>query len=42
MQSLDDSIMELLKKGWINGEEAYLKSRDKDKFTPMLKVFLGM
>jgi twitching motility protein PilT len=32
MQSLDDHIMELLKKGWINGDDAYAKCSDKAKF----------
>lgn len=32
MQSLDDHIMELLKKGWIGGDDAYAKCADKAKF----------
>ena len=32
MQSLDDAIMEFLKKGWISGEEAYNKCIAKEKF----------
>lgn len=34
MQSMDDAIMEYLKKGWISGEEAYMKCTDKEKFRP--------
>lgn len=37
MQTLDDAIMELLKKGWIAPEDAYDKSIDKQKFVPFLK-----
>lgn len=37
MQSLDDAIMDLVKKGWISGEEAYNKCIDKEKFKPFLK-----
>ncbi len=37
MQSLDDAIMDLVKKGWISGEEAYNKCLDKEKFKPFLK-----
>ncbi len=29
MQLLDDAIMELLNKGWISGDEAYMKANDK-------------
>jgi twitching motility protein PilT len=32
MQSMDDAIMELLKRKWISGDEAYNKSLDKEKF----------
>jgi len=32
MQSMDTSLMELLKKGMISAEEAYLKARDKTDF----------
>jgi twitching motility protein PilT len=32
MQSLDDAILDLLKKKWISGEEAYNKGIDKEKF----------
>jgi len=37
MQLLDDSIMELLQKGWIGADDAYSKSNDKAKFRPFLK-----
>jgi twitching motility protein PilT len=36
MQLLDDAIMELLNKGWIGGDEAYMKANDKGKFRPFL------
>lgn len=32
MQSMDDAILDLLRKKWISGEEAYNKSIDKEKF----------
>jgi twitching motility protein PilT len=32
MTSLDDAIMEYLKKGWIAGDDAYMKCVDKEKF----------
>ncbi len=38
MQLLDDAIMELLNKGWIDADEAYNKSNDKSKFRPFLKT----
>jgi twitching motility protein PilT len=38
MQLLDDSIMELMNKGWISADEAYNKSNDKAKFRPFLKT----
>ena len=38
MQLLDDAIMELLNKGWISGEEAYIKANDKGKFRPFLRT----
>jgi twitching motility protein PilT len=38
MQLLDDAIMDLLNKGWISPEEAYIKSNDKGKFRPFLKT----
>ena len=37
MQLLDDAIMDLLNKGWIDSDEAYMKSNDKSKFRPFLK-----
>ncbi len=37
MQTLDDSIMNLLQKGWISPDEAYTKANDKVKFRPFLK-----
>ncbi|TAN42851.1 MAG: type IV pilus twitching motility protein PilT [Nitrospirae bacterium] len=38
MQTLDDSIMDVLKKGWISPEEAYDKCIDKSKFVQFLKT----
>jgi len=38
MQLLDDSIMDLINKGWISADEAYAKSNDKSKFRPFLKT----
>ncbi|MHB8093065.1 MAG: type IV pilus twitching motility protein PilT [Syntrophales bacterium] len=38
MQLLDDAIMELLTKGWISGDEAYLKANDKTRFRQFLKT----
>jgi twitching motility protein PilT len=37
MQLLDDAIMDLLNKGWIDPDEAYAKSNDKGRFRPFLK-----
>ena len=37
MQTLDDAIMDLLKKGWIDPDEAYNKCVDKAKFKPFAK-----
>jgi len=37
MQLLDDAIMDLLNKGWIDSDEAYEKANDKNKFRPFLK-----
>ena len=37
MQLLDDAIMDLLNKGWIGGDEAYMKANDKGRFRPFLK-----
>jgi twitching motility protein PilT len=38
MQLLDDAIMELLNKGWIGGDDAYLKCNDKARFRQFLKT----
>jgi twitching motility protein PilT len=38
MQLLDDAIMDLLSKGWISPDDAYLKANDKTKFRPFLKT----
>ena len=37
MQLLDDAILELLTKGWISADEAYLKANDKQRFRQFLK-----
>ncbi len=37
MQLLDDAIFDLLNKGWISGDEAYMKANDKGRFRPYLK-----
>ncbi|MEW6334409.1 MAG: type IV pilus twitching motility protein PilT [Thermodesulfobacteriota bacterium] len=37
MQLLDDAIMDLLSKGWISGDEAYMKANDKQRFRQFLK-----
>ncbi len=37
MQLLDDAIMELLNKNWIDVDEAYAKANEKARFRPMLK-----
>jgi len=37
MQLLDDAIMDLLNKRWIDPDEAYMKSNDKSKFRPFLR-----
>ena len=37
MQLLDDAIMDLYTRGWIGGEDAYLKANDKTRFRPLLK-----
>jgi twitching motility protein PilT len=41
MQLLDDAIMELLNRGWISPDDAYIKSNDKAKFRPFLKTAPG-
>jgi len=38
MQTLDDSIMEVLQKKWVGAEEAYSNCTDKAKFRPFLKA----
>ncbi|MFZ7125170.1 MAG: type IV pilus twitching motility protein PilT [Desulfobacterales bacterium] len=37
MQLLDDAIMDLLNKGMIGVDEAYMKANDKTRFRPLLK-----
>ena len=37
MQTLDDSIMDLLNKGMISPEDAYSRCLDKNKFRSLLK-----
>jgi len=37
MQLLDDSIMELVNRGWVSVNDAYNKCNDKAKFSPLLK-----
>lgn len=37
MQLLDDSIAELLNRGWISADEAYMKANDKQRFRQFLK-----
>lgn len=37
MQLLDDAIMELMEKGKISSDEAYMKSNEKSRFRPFLK-----
>lgn len=38
MQLLDDAIMDLVNKGWIAPDDAYMKCNDKAKFRPLLKA----
>jgi len=38
MQLLDDAIMDLMNKGWISPDDAYLKANDKTKFRPFLRT----
>ncbi len=38
MQSLDDSIMELLRKRIVSPEEAYMKCNEKNRFLPFIKA----
>ena len=37
METLDDAIMDLMQKGWIDPDEAYSKCVDKAKFKPFAK-----
>ncbi|MEJ2656386.1 MAG: type IV pilus twitching motility protein PilT [Desulfobacterales bacterium] len=37
MQLLDDSIMQLMEKGWITADDAYLKCNDKARFRAFIK-----
>jgi len=37
MQLLDDGIMDIYNRGWISGDEAYIKANDKTRFRPLLK-----
>lgn len=37
MQLLDDAIMDLLNKGWISSDDAYIKANEKARFRPLLK-----
>ncbi len=37
MMSLDDCIMDYLKKGWISPEEAFIKAIDKTRFLPFVQ-----
>ena len=37
MQTLDDAIMEVLQKGWISPDDAYINCIEKSKFVPFLK-----
>jgi twitching motility protein PilT len=38
MQTLDDAILELVKRKAVNGDDAYSKAVDKSKFLPFLKT----
>ena len=38
MQLLDDAIMDLVNKGWITGDDAYLKANDKGRFRSFCKT----
>jgi twitching motility protein PilT len=37
MQLLDDALMDLYNKGWINPDEAYAKANEKSRFRPLLR-----
>jgi twitching motility protein PilT len=38
MQLLDDAIWELLNRGLISPDDAYMKANDKTRFRPLLKA----
>ena len=38
MQLLDDAIMDLYNKGWISGDDAYIKANEKGRFRQLLKT----
>jgi len=38
MQLLDDAIMDLYNKGWISGDDAYIKANEKGRFRTLLKT----
>jgi len=37
MQLLDDAIMDLYNRGWISGDDAYIKANEKSRFRPLLR-----
>ena len=37
MTLLDDAIMDLVEKGYINPDDAYAKANEKARFRPLLK-----
>ena len=37
MQLLDDAIMDLYNRGWISGDDAYMKANEKGRFRQLLK-----
>jgi twitching motility protein PilT len=37
MQLLDDAIMDLYTRGWISGDDAYIKANEKGRFRPLLR-----
>ncbi|HNQ65158.1 MAG TPA: type IV pilus twitching motility protein PilT [Smithella sp.] len=37
MQLLDDAIMDLYNRGWISGDDAYIKANEKARFRPLLR-----
>jgi twitching motility protein PilT len=36
MQLLDDSLMDLVEKGWVSADDAYAKANDKARFRPLI------